>query len=207
MLYLVSAVHAKNYRNRRKWSNDKKSKTVIPDKTATTVAEGSSEGKDNSIILVDPTQAAAEGNNDNINKSVTMEEPIVTAEEESSDCITTTTVECQGVAIKSNAQPLSCQMGKHKLKIFTFDELRRATRNFLPSYMLGITDGESIYKGWMDRDSYTPSVAGVRIAVTIKIIKKDIQRLKEGQVCLSVISSNLGSKGEKIYYTILCVCT
>ncbi|KAL7590525.1 hypothetical protein Lser_V15G36627 [Lactuca serriola] len=170
------AVHAKNYRNRRKWSNDKKSKTVIPDKTATTVAEGSSEGKDNSIILVDPTQAAAEGNNDNI-----MEEPIVTAEEESSDCITTTTVECQGVAIKSIAQPLSCQMGTHKLKIFTFDELRRATRNFLPSAMLGITDGESIYKGWMDRDSYTPSVAGVRIAVTIKIIKKDIQRLKEGQ--------------------------
>ncbi|CAH1430953.1 unnamed protein product [Lactuca virosa] len=165
----------------------RKSKKVIPDKTATTVAEGSSEGKDNSIILVDPTQAAAEGNNDNINKSVTMEEPIVTAEEESSDCITTTTttttttVECQGVAIISNAQPLSSQMGTHKLKIFTFDELRRATINFRPSAMLGIADGESIYKGWMDRDSYTPSVAGVGIAVTIKIVNTDIQSLKEGQ--------------------------
>ncbi|GJZ97416.1 receptor like protein kinase S.2-like protein [Tanacetum coccineum] len=70
----------------------------------------------------------------------------------------------------------------HKLKIFTFDELRGATRNFRPSATLGVSDGESVYKGWVDGSSYTPSICGVGIAVAIKISSTDnAQSLREWQ--------------------------
>ncbi|CAI9296316.1 unnamed protein product [Lactuca saligna] len=73
-------------------------------------------------------------------------------------------------------------METHNLKIFTFDELRRATRNFRPSAMVGVSDGESIYKGWVDRTSYKPSVSGVGIAVAIKILNtNNVQSLNEWQ--------------------------
>ena len=72
--HLVSAVHTKNYRSRKKWNNTNKGKLPILDKAASTMAEGRSEGINNNVILVDPTKAAAEGSRKNINKGVTTEE-------------------------------------------------------------------------------------------------------------------------------------
>nr|XP_043613306.1 probable serine/threonine-protein kinase PBL3 [Erigeron canadensis] len=70
----------------------------------------------------------------------------------------------------------------NNLKIFTYDNLRSATRNFRPSAMLGVSDGESVYKGWLDGSSLEPSISGVGIAVPIKISNTDnAQRLKEWQ--------------------------
>lgn len=191
--YFLSAVNGKNYRLRKKWSDYNKSKRIILDKEMT---EGSNEGKDNSVIVVDPTKPAAEGSNATINKCVITEEPIMTAEERSSNCIkesaninklATTAVECHD----TKAQPSSSQMGTHSLMIFTFDEVKRATRNFLPSELLGVSDGASVYKGWVDSASYAPSVLGVGIAVAIKISNTDSARSrKEWQVCLSIILLN-----------------
>ncbi|KAJ9554632.1 hypothetical protein OSB04_018677 [Centaurea solstitialis] len=93
-----------------------------------------------------------------------------------------TEAECHHAAMMLKAQPLSSQIGKHDLKIFTFDELQRATRNFRPSSMLGYSDGESVYKGWVDRESYAPSGLGIGIAVAVKILNTDkVQSLKEWQ--------------------------
>ncbi|KAL7587590.1 hypothetical protein Lser_V15G36638 [Lactuca serriola] len=177
----IPAVNGKNYRLRKKWSDYNKSKRIILDKEMT---EGSNEGKDNSVIVVDPTKPAAEGSNGTINKCVITEEPIMTAEERSSNCIkesaninklATTAVECHD----TKAQPSSRQMGTHSLMIFTFDEVKRATRNFLPSELLGVSDGASVYKGWVDSASYAPSVLGVGIAVAIKISNTDNARSRK----------------------------
>lgn len=67
-------------------------------------------------------------------------------------------------------------------------------RNFRPSATLGVSDGESVYKGWVDGSSYTPSICGVGIAVTIKISSTDnAQNLREWQVCFSCIPLNIAS--------------
>ncbi|KAI3734499.1 hypothetical protein L6452_13969 [Arctium lappa] len=187
LLFLkLPAVHTKKYRNRQKWSNANKSKLSILDKVTSTIAEGRSEGMKNSFILVDPTKAAAKGSSKDINKGVTTEEPTMTMIGGSSEYVKAAAVpteaECHHAARMLKAQPLSSQIGTNNLKIFTFDELHRATRNFRPSAMLGYSDGESVYKGWVDRASYAPSVCGVGIVVAIKILNTDkVQILKEWQ--------------------------
>ncbi|KAL4575391.1 hypothetical protein LXL04_022234 [Taraxacum kok-saghyz] len=133
------------------------------------------QGNDNNSkqpLLDKPAAILGKGSNDNINKSAKTEEPVMTKEGE--------VVKCHDATILLKAQPVS--MGAGDLKIYTYDELRRATRNFRPSAMLGVSDGESIYKGWVDKASYSPSVSGVGIAVAIKIISADsAQNLKEWQ--------------------------
>ncbi|KAI3517034.1 hypothetical protein L1887_16240 [Cichorium endivia] len=199
----IPAVHTKIYRTRRKWNDDNESKQPLLDKSAAILAEGSIEGEANNVVLVDPTKAAAEGINDNINRSVKMEEPIMTAEEGSSDFIkegavinklTTTAVEYNDAAKILKSQPVSMGIGTQNLKVFTFDELRRATRNFRPSAMLGFSDGASVYKGWVDRASLTPSAFGIGIAVAIKISNTNDARSHQAwQVYLSIIPSNFAS--------------
>ncbi|XP_024989960.1 serine/threonine-protein kinase phg2-like [Cynara cardunculus var. scolymus] len=184
--HLVSAVHTKNYRNRKNWSNANKNKLLILDKAVSTMAKGRSEGINNGVGLVDPTKAASEVSSKNINKGVTTEEPTMTLIGGSSVYVKAAAVpteaECHRAAMMLKAQPLSSQIGTQNLKIFTFDELQRATRNFRPSAMLGFSDGESVYRGWVDRALYAPSVCGVRIAVAIRILNTDkVRSIEEWQ--------------------------
>ncbi|KAI3517022.1 hypothetical protein L1887_16228 [Cichorium endivia] len=173
--------------NGKKWSDYNTSKRAILDKAMT---EAISECKDNSIILVDPTKATIERRNGTINKGITTKESILTTQG-SNDCIkegivmnklAITKVECHDSAIMLKAYPSSSQMANQSLKIFTFDELRRATHNFLPSELLGVLDGASVYRGWVDCTSYAPSALGVGIAVAIKILNtNNAQSRKEWQ--------------------------
>ncbi|KAM0012952.1 putative transferase, protein kinase RLK-Pelle-RLCK-VIIa-2 family [Helianthus debilis subsp. tardiflorus] len=69
-----------------------------------------------------------------------------------------------------------------KLKCFTYSELRSATKNFRPDTMLGEGGFGRVFKGWVDRETYAPSKAGVGLAVAVKKSNTDsAQGLKEWQ--------------------------
>jgi hypothetical protein len=55
------------------------------------------------------------------------------------------------------------------LKIFTFAELKSATRNFRGDNVLVDRGFLRVFKGWIDENTYAPSSVGVGIAVAIKL--------------------------------------
>lgn len=69
------------------------------------------------------------------------------------------------------------------LKMFSFAELKSATRNFRPDTVLGEGGFGRVFKGWIDEKSYAPSKVGVGIAVAVKKSNPDSEQgLKEWQV-------------------------
>lgn len=68
------------------------------------------------------------------------------------------------------------------LKMFSFAELKSATRNFRPDTVLGEGGFGRVFKGWIDEKSYAPSKVGVGIAVAVKKSNPDSEQgLKEWQ--------------------------
>ncbi|XP_030527361.1 probable serine/threonine-protein kinase PIX13 [Rhodamnia argentea] len=68
------------------------------------------------------------------------------------------------------------------LKMFTFAELRSATRNFRPDTVLGEGGFGRVFKGWVDEGTYKPSRVGVGIPVAVKKSSPDSpQGLQEWQ--------------------------
>ncbi|XP_024969795.1 probable serine/threonine-protein kinase PBL18 [Cynara cardunculus var. scolymus] len=59
------------------------------------------------------------------------------------------------------------------LKSFTFNELRNATRNFFPNYLLGEGGFGYVYKGWLNKETLTPVEPRCGIAVAIKKLKPE----------------------------------
>ena len=57
---------------------------------------------------------------------------------------------------------------KPNLKEFTFDALKKATRDFKPDTILGEGGFGRVFKGWVDENTYTPSRAGIGMAVAVK---------------------------------------
>lgn len=71
------------------------------------------------------------------------------------------------------------------LKMFTFAELRSATRNFRPDTVLGEGGFGRVFKGWVEEGTYKPSRVGVGIPVAVKKSSPDSpQGLQEWQVHL-----------------------
>lgn len=69
------------------------------------------------------------------------------------------------------------------LKIYTFSELKNATKNFKAATMLGEGGFGSVYKGWVDEKTLAPSRVGFGIPVAVKKSNPDgDQGLKEWQV-------------------------
>lgn len=69
---------------------------------------------------------------------------------------------------------------KPDLKIYTFAELKSATRNFRPDSMLGEGGFGRVYKGWIDKTTLAPSKVGVGVPVAVKKCSADsAQGLKE----------------------------
>ncbi|XP_051114754.1 probable serine/threonine-protein kinase PIX13 isoform X2 [Andrographis paniculata] len=54
------------------------------------------------------------------------------------------------------------------LKMYTFSELRSATRNFKPDMMLGIGGFGAVYRGWVDSKTLAPSRQGTGMLVAVK---------------------------------------
>ncbi|KAI3745674.1 hypothetical protein L6452_08078 [Arctium lappa] len=85
-------------------------------------------------------------------------------------------------ASRPETVPPSGRIVTPNLKMFTFSELRSATRNFRPDTMLGEGGFGRVFKGWVDGETYAPSKVGVGIAVAVKKSNPDsAQGLKEWQ--------------------------
>lgn len=68
------------------------------------------------------------------------------------------------------------------LKMYSFAELKSATRNFRPDSMLGEGGFGRVFKGWVDKTTLAPSKVGVGILVAVKRSNPDSdQGLKEWQ--------------------------
>ncbi|KAI3496957.1 hypothetical protein L1887_39335 [Cichorium endivia] len=53
------------------------------------------------------------------------------------------------------------------LKVFEYDDLKRATRNFRQDLLLGREGFGQVFLGWVDRNTFTPSTEGSGIAVAV----------------------------------------
>ncbi|XP_010663975.1 probable serine/threonine-protein kinase PIX13 isoform X1 [Vitis vinifera] len=68
------------------------------------------------------------------------------------------------------------------LKMFTFAELKSATRNFRPDTMLGEGGFGRVFKGWVDEKTYAPTKVSVGIPVAVKKSNPESEQgLKEWQ--------------------------
>ncbi|KAH7566177.1 hypothetical protein JRO89_XS08G0111000 [Xanthoceras sorbifolium] len=68
------------------------------------------------------------------------------------------------------------------LKIFTFADLKAATRNFKPDNLLGVGGFGRVYKGWIDEKTLAPSKSGLGMSVAInKLNPESVQGLEEWQ--------------------------
>jgi len=59
------------------------------------------------------------------------------------------------------------------VKIFSFNNLKAATRNFRPDSVLGEGGFGSVYKGWVDENTLAPCRPGTGIAVAVKRLNQD----------------------------------
>ncbi|KAI3730272.1 hypothetical protein L1987_61441 [Smallanthus sonchifolius] len=74
------------------------------------------------------------------------------------------------------------------LKEFTYSELRTATRNFHHGRVIGEGAFGRVFKGWVDRITYTPQKAGNGLPVAIKKLKTEsLQGLQEWQAEVSFL--------------------
>lgn len=64
-------------------------------------------------------------------------------------------------------------------KMFTYEELKSATGNFIPDTVVGDGGFGRVVKGWVDRETYAPSKQGVGLAVAVMKYNPDgCQRLQ-----------------------------
>lgn len=75
------------------------------------------------------------------------------------------------------------------LKVFTFAELKTATKNFKGDTLLGEGGFGRVYKGWVDEKSLTPSKIGTGMIVAIKKLNHEsVQGFEEWQVAYSLLN-------------------
>lgn len=59
------------------------------------------------------------------------------------------------------------------LRIFTYQDLKSATRNFRPDSLLGEGGFGSVYKGWIDEHGTTAAKAGTGLTVAVKQLNQE----------------------------------
>lgn len=59
------------------------------------------------------------------------------------------------------------------VKSFTFNELKLATRNFRPDSVVGEGGFGSVFKGWLDETSLTPTKPGTGLVIAVKKLNQE----------------------------------
>ena len=79
--------------------------------------------------------------------------------------------------------PASGKIITPNLKMFTLAELKSATRNFRPDTVLGEGGFGTVFKGWVDEKTLTPTKVGTGMVVAIKKLNSEsMQGFEEWQV-------------------------
>lgn len=80
-------------------------------------------------------------------------------------------------------------MQSFNLKIFHFQELKTATRNFRPDSVVGEGGFGFVFKGWIDEHSFTAAKPGNGMAIAIKRLnqQRTLQSNKEWLVSITSI--------------------
>jgi hypothetical protein len=69
------------------------------------------------------------------------------------------------------------------MRIFTFAELKAATRNFKPDTVLGEGGFGRVYTGWVDEKTMSPVRSGAGMVVAVKKLNPEsVQGMQEWQV-------------------------
>ncbi|XP_068639222.1 probable serine/threonine-protein kinase PIX13 [Aristolochia californica] len=85
---------------------------------------------------------------------------------------------CSNEEIYKNGQILPTP----NLRIFTFSELKSATRNFRPDTVLGEGGFGKVFKGWVEEKTLTPAKSGCGVMVAVKKLNSEsMQGLEEWQ--------------------------
>lgn len=64
-------------------------------------------------------------------------------------------------------------LASSNLNVFTFNDLRNATRNFRPDSLIGEGGFGLVYKGWIDEQSFAPTKPGSGMIVAVKRLKPE----------------------------------
>ncbi|KAL2316921.1 hypothetical protein Fmac_030797 [Flemingia macrophylla] len=75
-------------------------------------------------------------------------------------------------ALKTSASNVDKPIS-NKLKIFSFNDLKEATKNFRQENLIGEGGFGFVYKGWIDEITYAPTRPGTGIVVAIKKLKPE----------------------------------
>ncbi|MCL7048496.1 hypothetical protein MKW94_003565, partial [Papaver nudicaule] len=59
------------------------------------------------------------------------------------------------------------------LKSFSFNDLKTATRNFRPDSVLGEGGFGSVFKGWIDENTFTATKPGTGIVIAVKRLNQE----------------------------------
>lgn len=90
------------------------------------------------------------------------------------------------VTPRSEGEILRCA----NVRSFAFNELKTATRNFRPDSVLGEGGFGSVFKGWVDENTFLPSRPGTGMVIAVKKLNPEsVQGLQEWQVNSFVHSS------------------
>uniref|UniRef100_M8CFV3 non-specific serine/threonine protein kinase n=1 Tax=Aegilops tauschii TaxID=37682 RepID=M8CFV3_AEGTA len=87
-----------------------------------------------------------------------------------------------GGGVPEGAEPEGRILEAPNLRIFTFAELRAATRNFKPDTLLGEGGFGQVYKGWVDEKTMNPARSGTGMVIAVKKLNQEsLQGLEEWQ--------------------------
>ncbi|KAM3369256.1 hypothetical protein ACQJBY_017263 [Aegilops geniculata] len=87
-----------------------------------------------------------------------------------------------GGGAPEGAEPEGRILEAPNLRIFTFAELRAATRNFKPDTLLGEGGFGQVYKGWVDEKTMNPARSGTGMVIAVKKLNQEsLQGLEEWQ--------------------------
>lgn len=90
----------------------------------------------------------------------------------------------------SDRQPDGRILEAPNLRVFTFAELKAATRSFKPDTVLGEGGFGRVYKGWVDERTMNPTRSGIGMVVAVKKLNQEsVQGLQEWQVRLLLLAT------------------